>query len=429
MEVLGREISMKDQEIKGMNTKVTSLVAKAEHEVYVEKNQQCEEFGTVFVVAHDELFELRRKGAKLIKKIGFLEDENRKLFEQVESEKTTVEMLNMEIRKTKILTWHGLRNLFYQAKDEINILENEITKTNEAACDEIDHLSASLSTIQQEKDYIKEELDHLASKYKEIVGKVQQISLDKDHLSVSLATELIKNDYIQKELDDLTMMEDQEGIEDISSNLPMLIDRRIYDGELNDLSNQFRVTSQELFALKKEKDFLLNDFERSEKKSDLLREKLLMAIKKIKELVQDRKNLKFLLEEKNSKIVKLRLELQQEESMKKEGDQLEKFLFESNSILHRVVESIDRIVIPVDLTFQEPVEKLNLLVGYIDDCQTTKTQIEQELREVKKEVVSNMAGKLREAQATMKLLEDTLADTKNIEIELQKAIEEAHSQM
>ncbi|XWS34662.1 hypothetical protein CRYUN_Cryun21dG0056900 [Craigia yunnanensis] len=769
MELLAKEIYMKDQEIEGLNVKVMSSVAEAEKEVYIQKNQQREvalerilaalgsvvdqgdllgdsggeqidlvekntlaliekynqflfevnqlrdcltkaecdfgaqEFRTVFFTARDELFELRRKEAELVEKIGFLEDENRKLLEQVVSEKATVEMLNSELGKTKTeveqekmrcantkeklsmavtkgkalvqqrdalkqslagktkelekclvelqekssaleaaelhkeelvksenlvaslqeslsqktliletfehilslidvpeelqsvdivgrarwltnernelkgvsLDYHRLKDAicaiglpenvsssdldsrlawlkesFYQAKDEINMLQNEIARTKEASHNEIDHLSASLSTVQQEKCYIKEELDHLGSKYEEIVGKAHQISLDKDHLSASLAAELTEKDYIQKELDDLTskyekvvekahqlssekdqmlrmleegsgiMMRDQEGIEETFSNLPMLIDRcfgkikeqknasletpfmdaelfeklqsllyvrdleltlseeileedMLVRSQLNDLSNQFRVTSQDLFALKEEKDILQKDLERSEEKSGLLREKLSMAVKKGKGLVQDRENLKHLLEQKNSEIEKLRLELQQQESkaaecrdqictlstdleripklesdlaaVKEDRDQLEKFLFESNSILQRVVDSIDCIVIPVDSAFQEPVEKLNLLARYIDDCQTAKTRTEQELREVKEEA-SNLAGKLAEAQATMKLLEDALAVAKNdlsqlaeekreiefgkrnIEIELQKEIEEAHSQ-
>ncbi|XP_039006431.1 tropomyosin-like isoform X2 [Hibiscus syriacus] len=239
--------------------------------------------------------------------------------------------------------------------------------------------------------------------------------------------------------------------------------------QLNDLSNQFRVTSQELFALKEEKDVLQKDLEQLEEKSGLLREKLSMAVKIGKGLVQDRDKLKVFLEEKKSEIEKLRLELQLEESrvaestgqistlfadleripklernlasMKEEKDQLEKFFFESNGKLQRVIESINRIVLPVDSALLEPVEKLKLLAGYIDDCQTSKIQIEQELREVKEEA-SILAGKLTEAQSTMKLLEDSLAIAKddfsrlaeekkemeigknNTEIELQKAIEE-----
>ncbi|KAB2041883.1 hypothetical protein ES319_D02G178600v1 [Gossypium barbadense] len=445
------------------------------------------------------------------------------------------------------LAW--LKESFFQAKDDINMLQNEISRIKEAARDEIDHLSASLSTVQQEKHYIKDELDQLKNEYEEIVGMAHQISSNKDHLSASLATELVEKDYVRRELDNLSteyenvvekfhqlssekdqmismlieasgmMMADQEGIEE-SSYLPMLIDRcfrKIKDpptassettfveaqlfeklqslfyvrdleltlceevleedmlvrSQLNDLSDQMRVTSKELFALKEEKDVLQKDLERSEEKSSLLREKLSMAVKKGKGLVQDRENLKLLLEEKNSEIEKLKLELQHEEStvancrdqistlstdleripklesdlaaMREGRDQLEKFLFESNSILQRLVESIGHIVIPADSTFQEPVEKLNFLSGYMDDCLTAKARTEQDLLQVKEEA-KNVAVKLAEAEANMKTLGDALAvakndlsqlaeekrdmefGKKNLEIELQKALEEAHSE-
>ncbi|KAK8699426.1 hypothetical protein V6N13_115514 [Hibiscus sabdariffa] len=722
--------------------KSTLVLVEKYNQFLIEVNQlrQCltkagydfgvQEFGTIFVAARDELFELRRKEAELIEKIDLLEDENRKLLEQVENEKSTVEMLNSEVEQEKMkcanakeklnlavtkgkslvqkrdalkqslvdktseldkclvelqektsaleaaelhkeelvksenlvaslqeslsqntliletcehilshldlpeeiqsvdivgrvrwlanernelkgvsldfyrlkdticaidfpenlsfsdldsrLAW--LQESFYQAKDEINMLQNELSRTKEAASDEIDKMSVLLSTVQQEKDFIKEELDHLRIKNEEIVAKVEHIALDKDHLSDSLAAELTEKDKIQKELDYLTnkyenvvekvhqlssekdqmlrllvegsrkVMGDQDGIEEAYSNLPMLIDRclekiqeqtspsveipfvdaELFDkyqfllyvrdmdlmlykelleedmtvrAQLNDMSNMFKVTSQELLSLKEDKDVLQKDLERSEEKSGLLREKLTMAVKKGKGLVQERENLKVLLEEKNSEIEKLRLKLHQEEpkvvecagqistlsadleriptlesnlaSVKEEKDQLEKFLFESNNKLQRVVQSIDHIVIPVDSAFLEPVEKLNLLAGYVDDCQTAKTQTELELRDVKEEVhtlagrlaeaqaaidscqtektqaeqelrevkeeASILVSKLAEAQATMKLLEEALAVVKNdlsqlaeekeemeigkqtLEMELQKAIEETHS--
>ncbi|KAK8370413.1 hypothetical protein V6Z12_A01G176200 [Gossypium hirsutum] len=735
MEVLSREIHMKDQEIERLNARDISSVAEAGKEVFAEKNPQYEvtmerilaalasvvnqgdvmgyssgeqvdlveksmlaliekynqflfevnqlrqcltkaeydfgvqEFGTLFVAACDELFELRRREAQLVEKIGLFEDENRKLLEQVENEKVAVNTLNSELGKTKAeceeekmkcantkeklnlavtkgkslvqqrdalkqsladkaseldkclaelqektsaleaaeshndelvksenlvaslqeslsqktlivetfehilshldvpeelqsvdivgrarwlanernelkgasldfcrlkdsiwaidlpenvsfsdlgsrLAW--LKESFYRAKDDINMLQNEMSRTKEAASDEIDKLSALRSAVQQEEDYIKEELDHLRIKKDEIVAKAEQISLDKDHLSDSLAAELTEMDKIQKELDDLTnkyenivgkvrqlssekdqmfrllvegsgkVMGDQQVIEETSSNLPVLIDRCLeklkeqtgpsletpfVDAELfekyrsllyardlelmlckeileedmlvwsqlNDLSNQFRVTSQELFSLKEEKD----------EKAGLVREKLTMAVKKGKGLVQDRGNLKILLEEKKSEIEKLRLEIQQEESrvaecrdqistlsadlervpklesnlvaMKEERDQLEKFLTESNNILQRVVESIDRIIIPVDSEFLEPIEKLDLLAGYIDDCQTANTQAQETMKllEDALAVVKNDLSQLAEERKEMEF------DKRNIEIELQKTIEEA----
>ncbi|GKV14663.1 hypothetical protein SLEP1_g25503 [Rubroshorea leprosula] len=446
------------------------------------------------------------------------------------------------------LTW--LKESFYQARDEINMLQDEISRTREAAHNEIEHLSASLLAELQEKVYIQKELDDLGYKYKEIVEKAQQISLEKDRLSASFLAELQEKDYIQKELEELSRkyemitekekqvslekeqivgmlvegygitMEDQGGAYESSSNLPMLVDRclgkikeqisasvngtcpdtellerlqsllyvrdqelmlckEILDqdimvrSQLNDKSNELRMISQELVMLKEEKDTLQKDLERSEEKSAVLREKLSMAVKKGKGLVQDRENLKSLLDEKKSEIENLRLELQQQKStvtecrdeisilsndleripkleadlstMKDQRDQFEKFLSESNSMLQRVMKSIDRIVLPIDSFFEEPVKKVDWLAGYIGKCQNAKTQAEDEFRRVKEEA-DTLASKLAEAQATIKSMEDALTvaenntsqfaeekreldlGRKNIEQELQKAIEEAYSQ-
>ncbi len=284
-----------------------------------------------------------------------------------------------------------LRESFYGAKDEVNSLQDEIAKTREAAHNEIDRLSASLSTVLQEKDYLQTELADLMSKYEEIVEKQHQVSLEKDLLSASLSAELQEKDYFRTELADLmgkykeivekehqvslekdqimkmllevsgTEMENEEGVYQTSSDNSVLI-RRCFEkikeqssassdssnvntdlfervqsllyvrdqelmlseklleeemmvrSEVEKLSNELKLVSEELVALKEEKGSLQKDFERSEEKSALLREKLSMAVKKGKGLVQDRENLKNLLEEKNSEIEKLRLELQQQES-------------------------------------------------------------------------------------------------------------------
>ncbi|KAL1179389.1 hypothetical protein V6Z11_A03G155900 [Gossypium hirsutum] len=387
------------------------------------------------------------------------------------------------------LAW--LKESFFRAKDDINRLQNEISRIKEAARDEIDHLSASLSTVQQEKHYIKDELDQLKNKYEEIVGMAHQISSNKDHLRVEESSYLpmlidrcfrkikdppnasLETTFVEAQL--FEKLQSLFYVRDLGLTLceEVLEEDMLVRSQLNDLSDQTRVISEELFALKEEKDVLQKDLERSEEKSSLLREKLSMAVKKGKGLVQDRENLKLLLEEKNSEIEKLKLELQHEEStvatcreqistlstdlecipklesdlaaLREGRDQLEKFLFESNSILQRLVESIGRIVIPVDSTFQEPVEKLNFLSGYMDDCLTAKARTEQDLLQVKEEA-KNLAVKLAEAEANMKTLEDALAvakndlsqlaeekrdvefGKKNLEIELQKAVEEAHSE-
>ncbi|KAB1215307.1 hypothetical protein CJ030_MR4G018389 [Morella rubra] len=84
--------------------------------------------------------------------------------------------------------------------------------------------------------------------------------------------------------------------------------------EFDKLSCELKSIFEELVFLKEKKGSLLKDLERSEEKSALLRERLSMAVKKGKGLVQDRENLKNLLDENNSEIAKLKLELQQQES-------------------------------------------------------------------------------------------------------------------
>lgn len=414
----------------------------------------------------------------------------------------TVSFPDMESR----LGW--LKESFYQAKDETNLLLDQLDRMKEAARNEIDRLSASLSAELQEKDYIRKELDDLLCIYEDVVKKADKVSLEKDdmvrvlleesgttmedqdaiyHTSSDLATliyKCIRNIRTQTSASSDTSRADSEMLERMQSllyvrNHELMLCEQILEEEtvarlqLNDLSNKLRLACEKLGALKEEKHSLLKDLERSEEKSAFVREKLSMAIKKGKGLVQDRENLKLQLDEKNKEIEKLKLNLQQQEftvsecrdqinrlskdldcipkleadliSMRDQRDHLEQFLAESNNLLQKVIESVDRIILPVDSTFEEPVEKVNWIAGFINECQDTKTHLEQELGNVKQEA-STLASNLAEAQERVKSLEDALsvaedkitqlADEKreveagkiNAEQELGKAIEEAHIQ-
>ncbi|KAF5746512.1 hypothetical protein HS088_TW06G00683 [Tripterygium wilfordii] len=242
-----------------------------------------------------------------------------------------------------------LQQSFEQANSEANVLLHEIEMTKESAHKEIDRLSASLSAELQEKDYIKTELDDLASKHEEIVNRAHQISLEKDQMMRLLldgsGTTVEEQEEIYQSPDGLAMLVDRcfmnvkkqnsacpdtshvdtELFERIQSLLyvkdqelmlceELLEEEVVARSEINNLSNDLRTASQELTALKEEKVSLQKDVERLEEKSSLLREKLSMAVKKGKGLVQDRENLKNLMDEKNSEIGKLKVELQQKES-------------------------------------------------------------------------------------------------------------------
>ncbi|KAB1201199.1 hypothetical protein CJ030_MR0G004680 [Morella rubra] len=454
----------------------------------------------------------------------------------------TVSSSNLEAR------FSYLRESFYQAKNEKNTLQHEIAITREAARNEIDRLSASLSTALQEKDSLQTELADLMCKWEETVERERLVSLENERLSASLLAELQEKDDIRIELADLmskyeeivekeqrvsldrdqtikilleisgTEMENEEAVYQSSDNSVLIhrcfekikeqssassdsyhVNAKVFETiqcllyvrdqelmlfeklleeemmvrlEVDKLSCELKSISEELVALKEEKGSLLKDLERSEEKSALLRERLSMAVKKGKGLVQDRENLKNLLDENNSEIEKLKLKLQQQESavadcrdqiktlsidvecipkleadlvaMKDQRDQLEQFLVERNKLLQRLVESIDGIVLPVESVFEDPIGKVNLLAGYVNECLDARTHAEQELRKVEEDA-STLASKLEEAKGNVKSLEDALAVLENnvsqlaeekreievgktnVEQELQKAIEEACS--
>ncbi|KAM0962055.1 hypothetical protein ACFX13_021663 [Malus domestica] len=394
-----------------------------------------------------------------------------------------------------------------RAKEEVLVLRDEITATKEVARKNIEDLTASLSAELQSKEYLQAELDNLTSEYQEIVKKEQQVSSEKANMVrmlLNVSGVVVDNEEVYEPSSDTALLIDRcigkikeqssssldspkvdaELFETIQTHLyvrdqklmlceTLLEEETLVRSQVSNLSNELRDVSQKLVALKEEKGTLQRDFERSEEKNTVLREKLSMAVKKGKGLVQDRENLKHRLDEKKSEIDKLQLELQQEQlalvecrdkisslsadadripkldadlvTMKEQRDQLEQFLLESNNMLQRVIESLDGIDLPVDPVFEEPVGKVKFIAGYINECQDAKEKAEQELGKVKEDV-NDLAGKLAEAHSTIKSLENELSVAENdisqhveqkremevgktnVEKEFEKAIEEAKSQ-
>ncbi|KAJ1422658.1 hypothetical protein SESBI_12848 [Sesbania bispinosa] len=525
-----------------------------------------QEYGNILVDARGGLMELKRKEAELVQKLSHLEDENRKLVEELDKEREksaaleAAELIKEELARNENmvaslqnsllqnntifeqveeilshanpdqsemldmperLQWlvddrnalkgaflelcklkealslvdlpepvsssdlesqmNWLTDSFHKARDDMYILQEEISTIKEASMNYIDRLSISLLLELQEKDYLQSELTDLRFKYEELVDKNHQISSEKDQIVKMLV-----------DLSGLNM--EDERIDQFSSNTSMIIDfcfqnikrqsdphseashidtelferiqsllyvrdqgLMLYEdileeemqirSDVNKLSNELKVASEEITALKDERSSLLNDLERSEEKTAMLRDKLSMAVKKGKGLVQDRDNLKGLINEKNLEIEQLKVDLQKLESavskyrdeinrlsndvesipkleadlleMKGERNQFEQFLMESNTMLQRVMESIDNIVLPVDPVFDEPIEKVKWLAGYVSECQDAKVHVEQKLQLVKDEA-SILEIKLAEAQATINSLEQRLSSSEDSVSQLAK---------
>lgn len=483
-----------------------NLVASLQ-ETLLQRNTVFEKFEEIFSLTDlpEEVLSM-----EIVERLRWLIDESNKLkgvsleFNKVKDSLSPIHLPETVSSSSLESQVCWLQESFSQAETDLNVLQDEISAFREVAQKEIDRLSASLSAELQTKDYLQAELDDMTYNFKKIVEKEHQLSL--------------QNDWIVKMLLEVsgTAM-DNEGVYQPSSDIPMLIERcfekmkeqssaslsssyvkvdlfeelknhlylrdqelmlcelileeeMVVRLEVKNLSNELRMVSQELVALKQEKVALQKDLDRSEEKSALLREKLSMAVKKGKGLLQDRENLKLQLDEKNSEIEKLKHDFQQQESaladcrdrisslstdvefipklevdlaaIKEQRDQIERFLVESNNMLQRVIQSIDEINLPVDSVFEEPVSKVKWIAGYIRECQDAKTQAETELVRVQEEV-STLANNLAEAQENIKSLEDALSVAENnvsklaeekreIEVlknnvkqELQKAMEEA----
>ncbi|OVA17591.1 hypothetical protein BVC80_1837g425 [Macleaya cordata] len=407
------------------------------------------------------------------------------------------------------INWLG--ESFSQAKVDIMKLQGEVAGAwvsvglHESelaeARNEIELLSASLSAEKEEKSTLQMALDDLSCKYEAAAEKEHRVSSERDGI-IRMFLEASEMDN-QGDFDhsDIAMLVEKcikkikeqtsafseyshfgtEQFERMQSllyiwNQELMLCEDILEGEmlerskLMNLSSELQRVSQEIVALKDENRFLQKDLERSEEKTALVREKLSMAVKKGKGLVQERENLKQSLDEKNKEIENFKLEFQQQESVvaecrdqinklssdlermltlesdlvatKEQRDQLEQFLLESNNMLQRVVKSVETVAFPVDAVFEEPVEKVKWLVQCFHDFQIGRSHAEKELEAVNQEAIS-LSSKLEEAYTTIKSLEDELRQAKQdlslleeekkdiqvskacVEEELEKAKEEA----
>ncbi|KAJ1392882.1 hypothetical protein SESBI_35467 [Sesbania bispinosa] len=147
-----------------------------------------------------------------------------------------------------------LTDSFHKARDDMYILQQEISTIKEASMNYIDRLSISLLLELQEKDYLQSELTDLRFKYEELVDKNHQISSEKDQIVRMDQGLMLYEDILEEEMQ--------------------------IRSDVNKLSNELKVASEEITALKEERSSLLNDLERSEEKTAMLRDKLSMAVKK-----------------------------------------------------------------------------------------------------------------------------------------------------
>ncbi|KAK9675473.1 hypothetical protein RND81_11G009200 [Saponaria officinalis] len=408
-----------------------------------------------------------------------------------------------------------LTKSFDQAKSDVVILQDEVSKTGEAlnqaraeidalrdqnvmlsetAQNEIGQLTASLSMVLVEKDCIEMALEDTSDKFEAIVHRERQalaekesmlkILLDAAGVSVADSRSSETVNLVEKCLETLkerwsASHESSDGKEEILQNLQSLLYIKDQDlvlrdklleeetqkmkTEMDKLYIDLRKASDETTTLKEQNDNLKRDLERTEDKSAMIREKLSMAVKKGKGLVQEREGLKNLISEQISEIEKLKLDLQQREStishyesessrlsaqvegiakleenllmLNDQRDQLERDLLESNKLIDAVTESINSIGRPETSSFDQPLEKLKWLGEYLSECEAAKAQAEQHLKNAMLELDASTSD-ASESQLRIRQLEASLAQLAeekrelevartSVEQELQRAMSEA----
>ncbi|GJW06614.1 hypothetical protein Tco_1569037 [Tanacetum coccineum] len=410
--------------------------------------QMDDDMESVFFSAREELFVVRRKELELNEKNTHLEYQFGQLMEQLDKNRETVELLNAEIGKLQgeveqektselerclselqekaiALEAAESRNAeLTQAEIFSNSLQEALSQRDMILqkCAEI--LSLGLPEVAQFPDF-ESQISWLVESYNvakdqfikiqdENIAKKEAASVEIDRLTASLLAESQEKDNLNEELKDLTCK--YEGIVEEKNQMVAMTESSPIDNEVLEKIQSLLYASD--LDSKLYKQILELDLDNRSNEIEI-REKLSMAVKKGKGLVQERENLKQQITDKNAQIEALMADLQKQESalgdfrdqvakLESERDHFGQYLTQSNTILQEIIETIDGTNINLPIDVNEPVEKMKWFATYLIECQIGKAQVEQELGDVKDEA-GQLASKLTEALTNMKSLEDSLS--------------------
>lgn len=253
-----------------------------------------------------------------------------------------------------------MQNESYEILKSLSAHESKLVSMHE----EIDRLTIVLLEEKQEKDILVNEHSELMSLYNAAVDKLSVIS--------SRNTELVKAfaEVSDVKLEDSEPLESAKLVDQCLSNIQqreksspiecgsleklqtlvytldqeLALCKIVLEEDMTDrtermrLSGELQKMEEAISVLKNEKDSLQKEFERVEEKSSLLREKLSMAVKKGKGLVQEREGLKQVVDAKISEMESAKHALNRNNS---EIEQLRHTLDENNSELEKLKQALN----------------------------------------------------------------------------------------
>uniref|UniRef100_A0ACD5Z229 Uncharacterized protein n=1 Tax=Avena sativa TaxID=4498 RepID=A0ACD5Z229_AVESA len=305
----------------------------------------------------------------------------------------------------------------------LNALSNELEHARrsltlaEQQCDEAVEKAQSL-TLEVEMLHAQINQLHEVSavqtqKYQSLVLELESVGKQRDDLQEKLNQ--------SNELEHSLILAEQQRDEAVEKSHSLILELETAHAQLNLLqeggaeqTKQYESLVLELELVGKQRDDLQEKLNQEEQKCALLREKLNVAVRKGKGLVQQRDNLKQTIEEMNAVIENLKNERkQQTESLESEKSLLmgrlsenEKSLQDTTQYLSRLLHALSMVDIAREFD-TDPITKVGKIAQLYLDLQATSASLQNEVKKSKR-ATELLLAELNEAHERADNLQEEL---------------------
>ncbi|KAL3844322.1 hypothetical protein ACJIZ3_001725 [Penstemon smallii] len=320
-----------------------------------------------------------------------------------------------------------LQELRFRIEEDIHNTEGAIRRLQELVMDALQSSNTEDMVFGQEGvNYLEEMLRNLVERYKALSTE-KPVNVDPIDAHINEKGEL---SHISRDCEELEVDTLSKKLDDCMSELMCVKEER--DGYM--LNNQSLLRETEALEIKRnELQELLNQ---EEHKSASLREKLNVAVRKGKSLVQQRDGMKQVIEELNAEVERLKSEIKHTEKTLSDYEEWIKDLsasrervqdLESENMLLRdrmaetasclqekeaswscMLDALDVIDVGPAFNSRNPIEKLKKIGDQLNDLRTSLDSAEQESRKSKK-AAELLLAELNEVQERNDGLQEELA--------------------
>ncbi|CAM0946888.1 unnamed protein product [Alopecurus aequalis] len=306
-----------------------------------------------------------------------------------------------------------------------------------ALSNELEHARRSLTLAEQQCDEAVEKAQSLTLEVEILhaqINQLQEVGAEQTQKYQSLALELEsvgkQRDDLQEKLNQSSELEnarstlvlaEQQRDEAVEKSQSLILEVETAHAQINRLqeggaeqTKKYQSLVLELELVSKQRDDLQEKLNLEEQKCTLLREKLNVAVRKGKGLVQQRDNLKQTIEEMNAVIENLKNERKQHvESLESEKSLLMGRLSENEKSLHDTTQYLSRLLnalsmVDVAREFDtDPITKVGKIAQFCLDLQATVASSQNEVKKSKR-ATELLLAELNEAHERADNLQEEL---------------------